>query len=51
MSGIKSAAQIVAACGAKMPFETKIYKTLEAARVFGEYINDGEFEPSDMEPA
>jgi hypothetical protein len=49
MSGLKSAAQIVAACGAKMPFETKVDKTLEAAKKFRDYIlADDEI---DMEPA
>jgi hypothetical protein len=51
MSGLKSAAQIVAGCGTKMPFETKVDKTLEAARKFSNYINDDEFEPDTVESA
>jgi hypothetical protein len=51
MSGLKSAAQIVAACGTKMPFETKVDKTLEAARKFRDYIlADEEFELEPPEP-
>jgi hypothetical protein len=49
MSGLKSAAQIVAAWGTKMPFVTKVDKTLEAARKFKDYIcQDDDF---GMEPA
>jgi len=55
MSGLKSAAQIVAACGTKMPFETKLDKTLEAARKFSDYIlADDDFglePPEPPEPA
>lgn len=55
MSGLKSAAQIVAASGTKMSFETKVDKTLEAARIFRDYIlADDEFglePPEPPEPA
>lgn len=56
MSGLKSAAQIAATCGAKISFEAKVDKTLEAARKFKGYICQGdelglEEPPEPAEPA